>query len=254
MRRVVMLLCVAGALVVSGCSSPLHDAVRRTDIKTVTALLDKGADVNEKVIGNSSTALIAASTEGAIDIVRLLLDRGADVDLAVGNRYTPLTYAAWKGETDVARLLIERGADIDRAKGGLRDMGSLLISDEERRRATALLAGLKKSLATPAAMQVHAEQQEAQAKAKLEANLNSYKGMLKTATLLSIAGEPAEKLAVTDGEVWIYRYGEAGTGGRFTVTLQIGKDGIVTDWRHNNGPVFVNTANGLQLLDIPFLK
>ncbi|MEI6808040.1 MAG: PEGA domain-containing protein [bacterium] len=98
------------------------------------------------------------------------------------------------------------------------------------------------------------EQQEVQAKAKLETNLNSYKGMLKTATLLSIAGEPAEKLAVTDGEVWIYRYGEAGTGGRFTVTLQIGKDGIVTDWRHNNGPVFVNTTNGLQLLDIPFLK
>jgi hypothetical protein len=140
----VMLLCVVGTLLVSGCMSPLYKAALRSDINTVKGLLDKGADVNERIGLHGDTALKAASSAGRVDTVKLLLDRGADVNLTSGNMgWTALSGAAWRGHTDVARLLIERGADINKAIAGLR-----------RRRGTGdavdLLNELKRNWTTPA--------------------------------------------------------------------------------------------------------
>jgi ankyrin repeat protein len=43
--------------------------------------------------------------------VRLLLDRGASIDLVVPGDENALIQAAWHGRLDVVRLLLERGAD-----------------------------------------------------------------------------------------------------------------------------------------------
>jgi hypothetical protein len=70
---------------------------------------------------NDSTALKAASGAGHYEVVKLLLDKGAEIDRAGGNMgWTALSGAAYKGHTQVARLLIERGADIEKAIAGLR--------------------------------------------------------------------------------------------------------------------------------------
>jgi len=55
----------------------MYEAVRRGDAAAVTALLDKGADVNAK-FRYSATALFKAAERGNLDIVKLLLARGAD--------------------------------------------------------------------------------------------------------------------------------------------------------------------------------
>ena len=55
----------------------LYEAVRRGDVAAVTALLDKGADVNAK-FRYGATALFKAAERGNADIVKLLLARGAD--------------------------------------------------------------------------------------------------------------------------------------------------------------------------------
>ena len=55
----------------------LYEAVRRGDLAGVTALLDKGADVNAK-FRYGATALFKAAERGNVDIVKLLLARGAD--------------------------------------------------------------------------------------------------------------------------------------------------------------------------------
>jgi ankyrin repeat protein len=58
------------------------------------------------------TALHWASLRGHEGCVRLLLDKGADVDILQKGMNSPLLLAAAGGHETVARLLLERGADI----------------------------------------------------------------------------------------------------------------------------------------------
>ena len=50
---------------------------------------------------------------GHLKQVRVLLDSGVDVNMTDENEYSPAQWAAWKGHLDILRLLIERGAKID---------------------------------------------------------------------------------------------------------------------------------------------
>ncbi|MHC4342792.1 MAG: ankyrin repeat domain-containing protein, partial [Planctomycetota bacterium] len=74
----------------------------------VNLLLDNGADIN---LANGLTALSAASHEGRSEIVRLLLTRGADVNAATAEGYRALEAAALSGHADVAEMLLAAGAD-----------------------------------------------------------------------------------------------------------------------------------------------
>ena len=82
----------------------------RNDV--VSLLLDRGADVN-MVDSYSGTALAVAVMQGNKDIVRLLLDRGADVNIVGGKVGTALAAAAIKGNKDTLKLLLDRGADVN---------------------------------------------------------------------------------------------------------------------------------------------
>ncbi len=67
-------------IMMMGCAlTPLQKAVYNGDIKTVTILLDEGANENEECLGY--TALYSAAWYGQTEIARLLIDRGADVNL-----------------------------------------------------------------------------------------------------------------------------------------------------------------------------
>jgi hypothetical protein len=54
-----------------------------------------------------------ATSEGDTDIVELLLDRGADINLQNEKGFTALMHALINGDTEIVKLLIDRGADID---------------------------------------------------------------------------------------------------------------------------------------------
>lgn len=58
------------------------------------------------------TALTAASTSGCTDIVRYLLDNGADINLTNSDGDSPLMCAAQHVSLDVVKILCERGADV----------------------------------------------------------------------------------------------------------------------------------------------
>ena len=62
------------------------------------------------------TRLWKACYDGHVDTVRLLLDRGAEVDRANQNGLTPLLTACFRGHVDVALLLLENGAEVDKAE------------------------------------------------------------------------------------------------------------------------------------------
>jgi ankyrin repeat protein len=58
------------------------------------------------------TPLLHAAREGHAEIVRILLDAGADIDRAsLGDRTTPILIAAINGHYDLALELLDRGAD-----------------------------------------------------------------------------------------------------------------------------------------------
>ena len=71
----------------------LNRAVGINDIKTVKALLDKGADVNVKD-NSGSTPLIYAARNGRTEVLKALIDKGAEVNAKDINGNTPLIWAA----------------------------------------------------------------------------------------------------------------------------------------------------------------
>lgn len=92
--------------------TPLLEAVRRGDIDIVDLLLERGAII-DTMCGDSGTALHAASNQGHLDIVSRLLEAGANVNVQCTTHGTALQVAAVKGHLDIVNLLLEKNASID---------------------------------------------------------------------------------------------------------------------------------------------
>ena len=91
------------------------EAARNGHLAIVQLLLDAGAD-KEVARQDGATALHVAAQNGHLDVVRLLLEAGADKDVARQNGATVLQTAAYNGHSDVVRLLLEGGAEKDAAR------------------------------------------------------------------------------------------------------------------------------------------
>lgn len=93
-----------------------QDAARKGDAAAVKKLLDEGVDVNTKFRYNA-TALFYACDHGHVDVVKVLLDRGAAMDLKdTFYGFTPLMLAMGPAQkkkpehAEIAKLLIAKGA------------------------------------------------------------------------------------------------------------------------------------------------
>jgi uncharacterized protein len=82
--------------------------------EVVRYLISRGADVNYAGF-SEGTALIFAAGAGQAELVSLLLDAGADPNVALPRGgETALHTAASADQTEVVRLLIRAGADVNR--------------------------------------------------------------------------------------------------------------------------------------------
>jgi ankyrin len=88
---------------------PLRRAFDGRHIEVMRVLLEHGADVDYNIFG---TLLHDASYHGPAEIVHLLLQHNANVNVKGYNGYTPLHLASLFGHTEVVRLLLEYGADV----------------------------------------------------------------------------------------------------------------------------------------------
>uniref|UniRef100_A0A452UIJ6 Ankyrin repeat and KH domain-containing protein 1 n=1 Tax=Ursus maritimus TaxID=29073 RepID=A0A452UIJ6_URSMA len=95
-----------------GDITPLMAASSGGYLDIVKLLLLHDADVNsQSATGN--TALTYACAGGFVDIVKVLLNEGANIEDHNENGHTPLMEAASAGHVEVARVLLDHGAGIN---------------------------------------------------------------------------------------------------------------------------------------------
>jgi ankyrin repeat protein len=89
----------------------MHEAALRADTALLKVLLDAGAQV-DLALSQGETPLMLASRTSSVDAVRLLIERGAKVNVVEQwQGQTPLMYAAANDRGEVAAALIAAGAD-----------------------------------------------------------------------------------------------------------------------------------------------
>lgn len=88
-------------------------ASEKGDFKKVLTCIRNGADVNYRSPYDSISALMYASQEGHLDIVKVLVYNGANPNARPYNGVTPLIAAATTNQVDVADYLIQHGANVN---------------------------------------------------------------------------------------------------------------------------------------------
>jgi ankyrin repeat protein len=111
-----------GSALISAAFSALqhHDNNEPNDsqIESIRILVKAGADVDEHS-DNGVTALMLMAILGQPDMVRMLLEAGADVNAANNaDGGNPLIFAVYGGSSETVSILIEAGADIDAMDAG----------------------------------------------------------------------------------------------------------------------------------------
>ncbi len=92
-------------------SMALWQAAEKGLFDIVNLLLESKADVNIKRKTGGTTALWQAAWLGHTDVVKLLLTAGADVNAKASDGHTPLSIAKKRGHTQIIKLLKEYGAE-----------------------------------------------------------------------------------------------------------------------------------------------
>lgn len=111
--------------------TPLFAAIKRGQDEMVKFLCEQGANLEAGGhLGgytDNITPLICAVMERNKKIVKLLLDRSVNMEAKDGAGWTPLNHAASNSDVEIVKLLIEHGADLNSMSNG---MTALMIAAE----------------------------------------------------------------------------------------------------------------------------
>jgi len=121
-------------------SLSVHSAAQNNQFSLLRTLVTEDAKLVNAVDVDDRTPLHWASSSGAIDIARFLIDQKAEVDRPDNSGWTPLHIAVSAGQESIVQELIGAGADVNRkndkgltplhyaASKSRIDIGRLLIS------------------------------------------------------------------------------------------------------------------------------
>ena len=96
----------------------LMSAAGTGSVAAIKALLTHGAGVNARESSKGQTALMWAAAGGHAAAVQLLIESGADVDARSKGKFTPLLFAVRRGAIDVVRVLLAAGVDVNETVQG----------------------------------------------------------------------------------------------------------------------------------------
>lgn len=92
---------------------PIHEAAQCPNIEFLKKLLHKKVKIDVVSEVNKSSPLMCAVIYGNMENFKLLLEKGADINLLTKNGYNALHYAVTKGFFDMADILIQKGLKLD---------------------------------------------------------------------------------------------------------------------------------------------
>lgn len=95
-----------------GDGTPLIIAARKGFVHVVERLVAQGADVNQESPGDGNPLIVAAAA-GNERIASMLVAAGADVNSFVEDDETPLINAARRGRLGMVKYLLDQGADVN---------------------------------------------------------------------------------------------------------------------------------------------
>lgn len=98
-------------------NSEFRIAAGMGQLERVKNLLTHGAEINSRGPSTSRvpagvTALMLAATSNHLQVVKFLIDKGANINQTDDGGATALIYSTWKGNRAIVALLLKEGADI----------------------------------------------------------------------------------------------------------------------------------------------
>lgn len=118
--NLLLTILILALFVSQGCSNQVFaqgvseamEAIFMKDYEKAREIINSGIDVNEK--HRDSYLLNVACYRGDLELVQLLLNNGADVNVVAGDGATPLVWAGQGDKTgEIVSLLLKKGAKID---------------------------------------------------------------------------------------------------------------------------------------------
>ncbi|RJF92462.1 ankyrin repeat domain-containing protein [Noviherbaspirillum saxi] len=106
----------------------LHTAAKNGDVVSIRLLLDKGINVDIRNM-KDETPLLIATHNNQVEAARLLIEAGADVNAKDQIHDSPYLYAGARGHNEILRMTLAHGADL---KSINRYGGTALIPAAER--------------------------------------------------------------------------------------------------------------------------
>lgn len=95
----------------------LFAAIHANDVSKVETIISRGADVNDPdpryLLGSGNTPLHDAANLGNIEVVKILLTAGANIDAQCDCGWTPLMRACNSDNTELAKFLIHSDAKVN---------------------------------------------------------------------------------------------------------------------------------------------
>ena len=88
--------------------TPLHSACQEQRVEVVKFLLTLSTEDINKVEQDGYAPVNTVAELGNFEIVKMLIDSGADVTIASDEGFTPLHNASWRGHLPIVQLLLER--------------------------------------------------------------------------------------------------------------------------------------------------
>lgn len=93
--------------------TPLHHAAKHGRVTVTETLLAAGADLNLRAGEDEISPLETAAGEGHLDVLKAMIEHGADVDAPSSNGRTALIYAVSQNKVGAIDMLVAAGAKIE---------------------------------------------------------------------------------------------------------------------------------------------